>query len=347
MLIWPILLATQFVLPTADLPNRQPQLAVSGSRLAMTYGAGNSVFCTTSADGGKSWRKPVLVSSSGRLALGSRRGPRIAVTPQAIVISAVIGEKGGGADGDLIAWRSVDGGETWSSGTRVNDSPAAAREGLHAMAADGKGTLFAAWLDLRVKGTRLYGSTSADGGLTWSQNSLVYQSPSGSVCECCHPSVMFDPQGRVFVLFRNSMDGNRDMYLVRSEDGGRTFGPAEKLGIGSWKLAACPMDGGALQVGADGKPLSVWRRGEEVFSSAGPNAEQPLGVGKQPVLAVTTRGPVFAWTEGKALKVKSPAQNVATALDSDAAYPSIVSLQGGTAVLAWERGGTIVVERLD
>jgi hypothetical protein len=44
--------------------------------------------------------------------LGMRRGPRIAVAPGAIVISAVVGEKGRGADGDLIAWRSVDGGRS-------------------------------------------------------------------------------------------------------------------------------------------------------------------------------------------------------------------------------------------
>ena len=50
----------------------------------------------------------------------------------------------------------------------------------------------------------------------------------------------------------NSLDGNRDMYLVRSEDGGRTFGPPEKLGAGTWKLAACPMDGGDLVRGGGG-----------------------------------------------------------------------------------------------
>lgn len=332
---------------SAGLPNRQPQLAGDGTRLALTYGAGDSVFFAQSQDAGKSWSKPVVVFSRGKLSLGMRRGPRIAMTPKAIVISAVVGEKGRGADGDLIAWRSVDGGKRWSPGKAINDVSSAAREGLHTMVAGGKGMLFAAWLDLRGKGTRLYGSTSPDGGATWSPNTLVYESPSGSVCQCCHPTAAVDAQGRIFVMFRNLIDGNRDMYLVRSDDGGKTFGPAAKLGAGTWKLNGCPMDGGALQVSADGKPLTIWRREGEVFLSAGPNMEQRIGVGRHPILAMTPRGPAMAWTEGKQLKVVAPGQKDATTLESDAAYPSMVALPSGAVVLAWEQGGAIGVKGLD
>ena len=347
MLILALLLTAQIAPQSADLPNRQPQLATDGTRLALAYGAGDSVFFAASKDAGKSWSTPVVVSSRGKLSLGMRRGPRIATAPGAIVISAVVGEKGRGADGDLIAWRSVDGGKSWSAGKAINDVSSAAREGLHTMAADGKGIVFAAWLDLRGKGTRLYGSTSNDGGATWSPNALVYESPSGSVCECCHPTAAVDAHGRIFVMFRNSIDGNRDMYLVRSDDGGRTFGPSAKLGVGTWKLNACPMDGGGLQVGADGKPLTIWRREGEVFLSAGPNLEQRIGAGRHPILATTPRGPALAWTEGKQLKVVAPGQKDALTFESDAAYPSMVTLSSGAVVLAWEQGGAIVIRGLD
>ena len=347
MLVFALLLTVQIAPQSADIPNRQPQLGADGTRVALTYGAGDSVFFAESKDAGKSWSKPVVVSSQGKLSLGMRRGPRIAMTPEAIVISAVVGEKGRGADGDLIAWRSVDGGRAWSAGKTINDVSSAAREGLHTMAAGGKGMLFAAWLDLRGKGTRLYGSTSPDGGATWSPNALVYESPSGSVCECCHPTAAIDAQGRIFVLFRNSIDGNRDMYLTRSDDVGKTFGPAAKLGAGTWKLNACPMDGGALQVGADGKPLSIWRREGEVFLSAGTNVEQRIGAGRHPILVTTPRGPAMAWTEGKQLKVVAPGRKDAITIESDAAYPSMVALPSGAVLLAWEQGGAIVVRRLD
>ncbi len=342
-----LLLAAQIAPHSADLPNRQPQLASDGTHLVLTYGAGNGVFFANSNDAGRSWTTPVIVSSQGKLSLGMKRGPRIAMTPEAIVISAVVGAKGGGADGDLVAWRSMNGGKTWSSGKAINDVPGAAREGLHTMASGGKGVLFAAWLDLRGKGTRLYGSTSNDGGTTWSPNTLVYESPSGSVCECCHPTAAIDARGRIFVMFRNSIDGNRDMYLVRSDDSGKTFGPAAKLGSGTWRLNACPMDGGGLQVGADGAPVTIWRREGDVFLSAGPNMEQRIGPGRHPILATTPRGPALAWTEGKQLKVVPPGQKDARMFESDAAYPSMVALSSGAVVLAWEQAGAIVVKALD
>ncbi len=156
-----------------------------------------------------------------------------------------------------------------------------------------------------------------------------------------------DAQGRIFVMFRNSIDGNRDMYLVRSNDGGKTFGPAAKLGAGTWKLNACPMDGGGLQVDADGKRLTIWRREGEVFLSAGPNLEQRIGAGRHPILTTTPLGPALAWTEGKQLKVVGPGQTEATTIESDAAYPSMVALSSGAVVLAWEQGGAIVIRGLD
>ena len=342
-----LLLAIQIAPQSADLPNRQPQLASDGTLLGLTYGAGNSIFFMSSADSGQTWSKPVLVATPGKMSLGMRRGPRIAMTSQAIVISAVAGERGGGQDGDLIAWRSVDGGQTWSAGKSINDIVASAREGLHTMVAGPNNTLFAAWLDLRRQGTRIYGSVSRNGGATWSPNMLVYESPAGTVCQCCHPSAAIDDQGRIYVMFRNVLDGNRDMYLVRSENGGGSFGPTSKLGTGAWKLDACPMDGGALQIDAGGSPITVWKRESDIFLSLRPEAEQDLGAGRQPILAATPRGPAVAWTEGKTLKVVAPGQQNPASLDNEAVFPSMVALRDRGVVLAWEQGRSIVVRVVD
>ena len=167
--------------------------------------------------------------------LGNHRGPRVAMTPRAIVISAVAGVKG---QGELVSWRSLDGGKSWSAASKISDTPGAAREGLHAMAAGPNGRLYAVWLDLRhltpgQPGTELYGAYSTDDGATWSKNIAVYKAPGGSICQCCHPSLMFDSSGQLVVMWRNQMDGNRDLYISHSRDGGLTFGPAEKLGAGA------------------------------------------------------------------------------------------------------------------
>jgi hypothetical protein len=88
------------------------------------------------------------------------------------------------SDGDLMAWRFGDSGKTWSKGVVVNDVPGAPTEGLHSLAADRKGNLFAAWLDKRTgHGTQLYGARSTDAGRTWSKNAMIYASPEGTICE--------------------------------------------------------------------------------------------------------------------------------------------------------------------
>jgi hypothetical protein len=205
------------------------------------------------------------------MSLGMRRGPRIASSGDAVVITAIGGPQGKGRDGDLIAYRSTDRGKGWQGPIRVNDVDASAREGLHAMTATEDGVLWCVWLDLRAKKTELYASKSLDGGLTWERNRLVYRSPGGSICECCHPSVVARGD-TVQILFRNSLGGNRDMYLVTSDDAGKTFGEAVRLGDMHWVLNACPMDGGMLAVdkGAVSRPC-----GDAKGCSTGPQGPPP------------------------------------------------------------------------
>jgi photosystem II stability/assembly factor-like uncharacterized protein len=227
-----------------DAPAREPQLAASGSTVALTFGAGSAIYFTVSHDSGRTFSAPVKVEQASNVLLTHHRGPRIAISGKTIVISAITSKTassdahahGAGPDGDLFVWRSTDGGKTWSQAIRVNDVPNAPNEALHTLAADAKGNLFLAWLDHRSgKGTTLYGARSSDAGATWSKNFLVYQSPDGTICECCHPSSAFASDGELLVMWRNWLDGSRDMYLARSR-AGAVFGPAEKLGIGTWKL---------------------------------------------------------------------------------------------------------------
>ena len=247
----------------------QPQLAAGGGAVYVTFAAGDVISVARSTDAGATFTSPVALPAAGKLALGKRRGPRVAATAQAVIVAAIAGARGGGADGDLVLYRSTDQGRTWSAPIVVNDVPGAAREGMHGLAANASGLVVLAWLDLRQKGTRVYAAVSRDHGATWSPDRLVYTSPSGSVCECCHPSVAVADDGRVAIMFRNHVDGRRDMYVVESRDGatfGAPFGTAIKQGRGSWLLDACPMDGGALALGA-GVTNAVWRREATLYAT--------------------------------------------------------------------------------
>lgn len=329
------------ILPEGTVPYRQPQLAVDGQTLGVTFGSGNAIHFTSSQDGGATFSPAVKVAEDGKLSLGRHRGPRIAMNGRNVVISAVVGEKGGGADGDVRAWRSTDGGKTWSASVRVNDVAGAAREGLHAMAAGG-GVIYAAWLDLREKGTRLYGSVSKDGGATWSKNTLVYESPEGHICECCHPSVKVNAKGEIAVMWRNWLSGSRDMYVARSKDG-LTFAEAKKQGTGTWPLNACPMDGGDIAFGPGGRIWSAWRRDGSVFVAAPNGTEKLIGKGKDPSFALGSNGPVVAWTES-GVRVLSSGAAEPQVLDPSGAF---VHLAGESQVFAaWESGTGIKVVRI-
>ena len=114
----------------------------------------------------------------------------------------------------------------------VNDVPGAPTEGLHALAADAKGNLFAAWLDKRSgHGTKLYGARSSDGGLTWSKNVRSTSRPRGPSASAAIRRSRSIRVGEILVMWRNWLDGSRDMYLSRSRDG-VTFSKPEKLGTG-------------------------------------------------------------------------------------------------------------------
>jgi hypothetical protein len=330
------------------LAGTQPQLAAHGDTVYVAFGSGSTIGVARSDDAGASFGAPVVLPQRGRLALGKRRGPRIAVTSQAVLVAAIAGAKGGGADGDVILYRSLDRGATWTAPIVVNDVPAAAREGLHALAANASGLVVLAWLDLRAKGTTIHVAVSRDHGATWSADTLAYESPSGSICECCHPSVVVGADGRIAVLFRNQIDGNRDMYVVTSADGSR-FGPAIKQGSGTWALAACPMDGGGAAM-AGSRLTTIWRRSDQIVATAvdlaGPGVSGPevaIGPGRDPVVAQVDANDsridlAFVGAEGIVLR-QAQAEPVLLGRGS---APAIVASASRTLV-AWEDQGRVQI----
>jgi len=328
---------------------KQPQIAVDAKgRVHVAFGDGNRIFYLHSESVAPlRFAVPVLVAETPNLALGMRRGPRVAVSGRAIVVTAISGAKGRGRDENLLAWRSTDDGKTWDGPVTVNDTAGAAREGLHATVSMPEGGFVCAWIDLRTKLADVRVSTSAD-GVKWTPNVVAYQSPSGRVCECCQPSLAVADNRNIHLLWRNSLDGLRDMYMAASSDGGATFGPATKLGHGSWTLNACPMDGGGIAV-RNGKASSAWRRERIVYGTFdGDPKEVRLGEGEQPCIAATNAGAVVAWLKRRPgpLMLKAGNKEAAVIAD-DASDPVLVSTPDfKRAVVAWEgkRNGRPTIE---
>jgi hypothetical protein len=308
-------------------------------------GRAGDVFVASSKDGGGTFAPAVKVAHVPQLMLGNRRGPRIVAQGDRVTVTAIAHE--------LIAFTSNDGGRTWSGPVTVNDVPNSAHEGLHDLAGSRDGELFVTWLDLRNGKTELWGSRSKDGGRSWAKNALVYKSPDKSICECCHPSALFDAEGNLAVMWRNSIEGARDMWLITQPKGTAAFTTPRKLGEGTWKINGCPHDGGTLIALGGGKFGAVWQRAGEVFLIRSEGVEVNLGKGRQPVAFMGPGGPAVVWQEGTGLvtsrdsKAGSPTRHA-----SEGRFPVVAAAPGGKgAVIAYERGpndgASVVVERLN
>ena len=252
----------------------------------IVYGSGDSVMYVTSKNG-KSFTSPALIAVLPKLFASAMRGPQIAASDNGITVTACTNA------GNIFSYRKEASGK-WSKATKVNDVDEVAKEALMGLSADGKNT-YAVWLAVKKpRGQDVYGATSADGGKTWRKNVLVYASPDSTVCECCKPSVVV--KGNVvYVMFRNWLKGSRDLYVIKSSDGGRSFGHAQKLGEGTWKLTGCPMDGGGLAINTDGTPETVWRREGKIYASTIGQPEKEIGEGRGCTIETINGKKVYAW----------------------------------------------------
>ena len=268
-----------------------------GNLIHIVYGTGDSIMYVSGKDG-KTFTSPSLVSVLPGLFSFAMRGPQVAVTSHGLVITACTKE------GNIYAFNKLAKGQ-WSKPVILNEVPASAKEGLMALSADGN-NVFATWLSVNEpKGQKLLGIRSADGGKTWSKNLLVYSSPDKSVCECCKPSTIVK-SNKVYVMFRNWLNGNRDLYIATSTNGGKTFQGASKLGQGSWKLSGCPMDGGGLAVSQSGIVHTVWRRESIIYTATPGGAEQSIGEGRNCTVEIMNGTPIYAWTQNGDIIITLP-----------------------------------------
>ena len=277
---------------------QMPNIAKDNSgNFHLVYGNGDSILYRYSSDHGNTFSAPTLISVLPKLAASHTRGPQVAATSNGLTVTAC------NELGDIFSFVKEQSGN-WIPTARVNDMDTVAKENLMALAADGQNA-FAVWLDLRDKHNKIFGSRSTDGGKTWSKNMMVYASPDTTVCECCKPSVQMK-DNNVYVMFRNWLNGNRDLYLIQSSDAGLTFGQAQKLGTGSWALNGCPMDGGAIAINKNGNPETVWNRKGLIYACEPGKEERKLGEGKNCTIESVNGKNVYAWVEDGEVIILKP-----------------------------------------
>lgn len=259
------------VAPTASVSTgSSPQLAVDARGMVrMVFGRGDTILSVTPTDHGITFSPPSVVGVVAGMHLGNTRGPVIASSTQRSLAAAI------GKAGDIRAFQ-IDHATNRSTPLErsVNDRAGSAPEGLMTLAADGD-RFAAAWLDNREqRRNQIYFTTIDPRAPRAMENVRVYAAPGGPVCECCRPTIAIS-KGTVAIMFRDAVGGHRDMYLATSRDAGRSFPDVRKLGTGTWLLDACPMDGGDMEISANGRVSSVGRRDGTIYQ-ARPAAPESL-----------------------------------------------------------------------
>lgn len=311
-----------FVIAKGQMPK---MVTDKNGNIHLVYGIGDSIMYTYSSDKGNSFSSPEVIDVVMGLYSFATRGPQIAATPKGILVTACT------AKGNIYSYYKTNG--NWQKGARVNDQDTVAKEGLMALSADGNNA-FAVWLDIRGNTrNKIVGAHSEDGGKSWSKNQIIYASPDSVVCPCCKPSVKVKGEN-VFVMFRNWLNGNRDLYLSKSSDGGASFSNAEKLGNNSWKLDGCPMDGGGLAVNNDGKVQTVWRRKDKIYSDVPGNNETELGKGRNCTVASVDDNFVYAWSDSSKIKLMQPDGKEQTL--GNGMLPVLTPVDKNHVICAWE-----------
>lgn len=292
-------LASRSETPTDTIAEgEQPQISAdSKGVIRVVFGLRDKIFCSTFNDQGVLFSDPVLVAQVPNMHLGMSRGPQIASSKNYSVITAM--DKSGN-----IHWFQLNHlSKEWKNMGTINDLEGSAPEGLMGIAADKKDNFSAVWLDTRTaKRNQIYFSSISGASTHWSKNTLVYQSPDGHVCECCKPNISVEGS-EVAIMFRNWLNGSRDLYLLKSSDRGKSFKEAQKLGLGTWKLNGCPMDGGGIFIDRSNAVHTTWQREGFVYYCKPGEMEINIGKGRTCSIAGTANNTVITMQNRDTLKL--------------------------------------------
>jgi hypothetical protein len=157
--------------------------------------------------------------------------------------------------------RSTDQGRTWSEPRTVNDGDEFGSHNFHALTAAPDGSLLATWLEAREGNSGVWMSRSTDGGRTWEASRAIYSDPT---CPCCRTAVAVAVDGTTYVAWRAILPGDvRDVVVMRSTDGGRSWGEPVRTRADDWVYPGCPHAGPSLEVDSAGSVHVAWWTGKE------------------------------------------------------------------------------------
>jgi hypothetical protein len=171
---------------------------------------------------------------------------------------------------DVVLYRSIDHGKTWSKAKRVHDDNTPSEHGFATLWPWSKTEIAIAWLDGRQTGDG-HGHASHETVANMSQamtlRAAVFNSTGNktrewaldaSTCDCCQTDSAVTKLGPVVIYRNRDAREIRDVYITRYA-AGRWQAP-QLVAADNWLMPACPVNGPALS--AHGSSLwAAWYTG--------------------------------------------------------------------------------------
>lgn len=295
-----------------DVPEHglQPEVAIDSNGVVhLVYLRGDpkaaDIRYTSRLPGGEwSASKTVNTTPGAAVALGSIRGPQIALGAQARVHVVWNGvAEDGAAQTPLLYTRLVSGANEFEK-QRDLLGETTALDGGASIATDGKGSVWVAW-HANPRGKKpdeaqrvVFIRSSLDEGQQFNAPEALNASAPG-VCACCSLRIAADANGAPSVFFRNVLrTEHRAMTLLT-----RNLDRWTSREVDTWNISACPMSSAALFPEKSGL-LGAWETAGQI------------NVG---------------W-------LQRPSANPVTLADDDAKHPSIAWDGLGVWLVAWVEG---------
>jgi hypothetical protein len=276
----------------------------------------------TSTDGGRTFAKAIRVNSQdgSAIAAGTVRGAQLALGSGGRVHvvwngsdraepKPPVNPKTGRPGSPVLYSRSSTGAAAFEP-QRNLITQTTNLDGGGSIAASGK-TVSVGWHAHPASGEggedarRVWLAQSHDEGATFSRERAI-SDPATGVCGCCGLRLLASA-GDLHALYRSATSGTgRDVYALRSPDGGRTF---QSRRLHPWEIGACPMT--TMAIAGRETLFHAWETDGQVYFTAVDRSERPITPAmtapkdearrKHPRLAVNRdRSILLVWTEGTA-----------------------------------------------
>lgn len=227
---------------------------------------GDHAVVQHSRDRGVTWSPAVAVNTdTERVAADGDSRPKIAVGKDGALYVTWTRPLAKPYTGEVRFARSLDGGASWSEAITVHADRQEITHRFDALAVDGEGRIFVAWIDKRdqelaratgtaYRGAAVYFAVSDDGGASFRGDFKVAEHS----CECCRIALLAQPEGGVLAMWRHVFAPNiRDHAVARLNPDG-SIGPMRRATFDGWAIDACPHHGPSLARDRQGRLHAVW-----------------------------------------------------------------------------------------